>query len=211
MVLVARDGSEIRSARCRFMVEVKEAAPPPPPEVAELNLEDFDFYQNGIKLLPVEGKLRVVGDEPVDIFIDYELFPENLKTIMITLKDGGRSFSFLMRVNEEKTFYRASSYPPREAGFYSATIHIFDYGNQTIRKIEFWLEVIERQIAPHPLFYRLILFFRRTEAKILLGVIVLLFVLFLFLIVKRRRDGDEDQDEEERKKDETSYPITFPR
>ena len=76
--------------------------PPLPPAIEELELEDFSFWQEG-ELLLEEEKIKAKTDKPLRIALDYEKVPEVLKTIMVTLEKEGKYFSFLLRINEEKT------------------------------------------------------------------------------------------------------------
>ena len=60
---------------------------------------------------------------------------------MVTLEKGDKFFSFLLRINKEKTAYLATFLVPQEAGIYPITITILDYKNQTLKKIKGILEV----------------------------------------------------------------------
>lgn len=109
---------------------------PAPPEVEKIKLSDFDFIFQGKKLpLIEENKIEVKTGEPLTISIDYEKVPEVLKTIMVTLEKDGKFFSFLLRINKEKTAYLAALMLPEEPGIYPLTITILDYKNQAIKKI----------------------------------------------------------------------------
>jgi hypothetical protein len=118
---------------------------PPPPEIEELKLEDFDFFQKGIRLPLIErNKIEFEKEEPLTVSIDYEKVPEVLKTIMVTLKKEGKTFSFFLRVNPEKTVYQAAIVPP-EPGTYPLILTVLDYKNQALKKIFGQLTVIGTQ------------------------------------------------------------------
>jgi hypothetical protein len=118
---------------------------PPPPEIEELKLEDFDFFQKGEELPLIEDrKIEFKTENPLTISIDYEKVPEVLKTIMVTLEKGGKTFSFLLRVDQEKTVYQATIVPP-ELGAYPFILTVLDYKNQTLKKISGQLSVVEIQ------------------------------------------------------------------
>ena len=99
---------------------------PAPPEVEKIKISDFDFIFQGKKLpLIEENKIEVKINEPLTISIDYAKVPEVLKTIMVTLEKPSRNafgiaeaggddkfFSFLLRINKEKTAYSAVLMPP---------------------------------------------------------------------------------------------------
>lgn len=161
------------------------------PEIEKLTLEDFEFFQEDQKLLITETGVVEVGlQQPIKISIPYEKVPEVLKTIMITLEkparlpdgsqagEGKKSFSFLLRVNKDKTYYEAKIMP-LEAGFYPITFAILDYKNQTLKQI-FGKLIIkkEKPAVPSPE----IIWFKnlKTWLYILGGIIILVGLLIGF-------------------------------
>jgi len=122
---------------------------PPPPEIEKLTLKDFDFWQEDKKIPLEEGiKIKTETEKPLTISIPYESVPEVLKTIMVTLEKEGKFFSFLLRVNKEKTAYLSTLVPPEEAKVYPLTFTILDYKNQTLKKISGQLEVKKTEARP---------------------------------------------------------------
>ena len=130
---------------------VPPVIPPPgpplvPPELIpetlkDLSFLDFDFIQQGSKLPVIGGRVEVKPDQPLTVSIDYDKLPEVLKTILVTMRDEeGKTFSFLLRVDEEKQRYSATLKPP-VAGLYSLTFTVVDYQNQGLQKVEGELEV----------------------------------------------------------------------
>jgi len=165
----------------------------PPPEIEKIKLEDFDFYQEGKKLfLAEESKIKFKTEEPLTISLDYGKVPEVLKTIMITLEKQGKFFSFLLRINPEKTAYLATIMPPEEIGDYPLTINVFDYKNQTLKKITGQLEVFkaQSQIKPIPWYQKY-----RTYIYILLVLILLLLIAYYL----KRKLEEKNQKEKIRK------------
>jgi len=115
---------------------------PPPSEVEKIKITDFDFIQKEEKISLIDEKaIEAKSENPLTISIDYEKVPEVLKTIMVTLEKGDKFFSFLLRINKEKTAYLATFFVPQEAGIYPITITILDYKNQTLKKIKGILDV----------------------------------------------------------------------
>lgn len=115
---------------------------PPPPEIEGITLKDFDFFQEDKKIsLVAENQISAKLEKTLSVALNYEKIPEVLKTIMVTLEKGAKSFSFLLKINQDKTAYAASLIPPQEAGTYPMTITILDYKNQTLKKINGQLEV----------------------------------------------------------------------
>jgi len=130
---------------------------PPPPEIEKLILKDFDFIQEDKKIpLIEEFKIKVKTEEPLTISISYEKVPEVLKTILVTLEKGGKLFSFILRVNKEKTVYLATLVPPEEIGIYPLTLTTLDYKNQTLKKISGQLEIEKTEIVSVPWYKKII-------------------------------------------------------
>lgn len=123
---------------------------PPPPEIEKLTLDDFDFIQGGEKVPIIEGKIEIRPGALQTISIDYEKVPEVLKTIMVTMEKDGKFFSFLLRINKEKTAYLATLVPP-ESGMCSLTLTILDYKNQALKKIPGQLIVKETEVPSLPI------------------------------------------------------------
>lgn len=121
---------------------------PPPSEIEKITLEDFDFIQEGEKIPIIEEKIEVKSKEPLTISIDYEKVPEVLKTIMVTIEKEEKIFSFLLRVNQEKTAYLATLLSPEEIRIYPFSITVLDYENQALKRIPSQMKVIE---TPLPL------------------------------------------------------------
>jgi len=117
---------------------------PAPPEVEKITIDDFDFIQAGKKIPIIDGKLEIKKEEPLKILINYDKVPEVLKTITVTLEKGEKFFSFLLRINKEKTVYMATLLPPDEPGVYPVTISVLDYKNQTLKKFISQLIVLGR-------------------------------------------------------------------
>jgi len=161
--------------------------PPPPPEIEKLTLKDFDFWQEDKKIpLTEEFKVKTEKDKPLTISLDYEKVPEVLKTIMVTLEKEDKFFSFLLRINQEKTAYQAVVMSPKEAGIYPLTITILDYKNQTLKKITGQLIVEKPEVRP-----LLIPWYKNWQnwLYILLTLIILAGIVYLFrklYILKRR-------------------------
>lgn len=108
------------------------------PIINGLSLLDIDFIQDGKKLPVVSDTVNIKGDRTLTISIDYDKVPEILKTIAITLYDpvdSEKSFSFLLRVNKDKTAYQAVVGALERPGNYRFGIAILDLKNQGLKKL----------------------------------------------------------------------------
>ena len=101
--------------------------------------ELFVFKQLGEKTKPFfEGSyLKIKGNKSFTISVDYYKLPEVLKTIGVTLYDSKNpnlSFSFLMKLNEDKTAYEATVGAMPNDGEYLVSIYLINYQDQTVKK-----------------------------------------------------------------------------
>ncbi|HOX30264.1 MAG TPA: hypothetical protein P5080_04280 [Candidatus Paceibacterota bacterium] len=144
-------GNSASGAVAAAATQIRGAPPINPPEilvvdpprgVKRINLDDFDFIQDG-ELLDLENEsVELDRTKTFTVSIPYDKVPEVLKTIMVTLEKDGKSFSFILRANPSKTAYQATIVPP-DSGVYPLTITILDYQNQAFKRIEGELNVLK--------------------------------------------------------------------
>lgn len=100
-----------------------------------LSITDFQFFQEGV-VIPIEdGRIRIDGSRQLTILVPYEKMPEHLKTILVRVDDAGntsRSFTFLLRINKEKTAYTSTLAPLGRTGEYPIHISVLDYETQQV-------------------------------------------------------------------------------
>ena len=158
--------------------EIPSEAPPEeiPLEIEKLVIEDFNFIQEDKRINIKKGNIELKENIPLVISIPYEKVPEALKTIMITLEKNNKSFSFLLRINQDKTFYQATIMPP-EAGAYPMTLTILDYKNQSLKRIKGQLEIIQLSVA----------WYKSIWANPYLVLIVLSASIICVLFIKKKR------------------------
>lgn len=101
-----------------------------------LSLEDLLFEQDGKTLPYKNGEVHVDGSKLLHILLPYDLLPEHLKSIVMTFQDEeGKKFSFLLRVNDDRTFYTAAVAPLGTSGVFSFTTSIFDFSVQKVAEL----------------------------------------------------------------------------
>ncbi len=110
------------------------------PIIEALTFLDFDFIQNGRKISAFNDgdKVAIDGNLNLTVSLDYKKVPEILKSMVVTLSypdDPTRTFSFLLRVNKEKTLYTATIGALGQSGTYGVNIAIVDYQNRGMKKI----------------------------------------------------------------------------
>lgn len=86
----------------------------------------------------------VRSDTPVTFSIDYEKLPEVLKTIGVTIHNPahtGQTSSFILHVDSATKTYRTTVGTLDTPGRYPVTVHVFDYENRRLQKINGYLVV----------------------------------------------------------------------
>lgn len=184
-------------------------APSVHPLIEALSFLDFDFIQNGKKITSFtnEETVTIDGERNLTVSLDYKKVPEVLKSIVITLSyptDSTRKFSFLLRVNNEKTAYVATIAPLGESGTYGVNIAIVDYKNQGLKKIVGNLIATavsgfdrDRNIF---LIAIRIIFENSVNIILLLILLIILYKSFEAVLKKRKRIASTQNTSEEQKK-----------
>ena len=131
-------GSEIEK-------EVKESPfeelPPATETFPEIRKLSFVFSQDGKTSLIFSegGRLTLDGRINTTIYTNYVNFPEILKTIAVSLqhpKDQSKIFSFILKVNADKTRYSGIIGPLLDPGEYVTTIYLVDHKYSRLAKVK---------------------------------------------------------------------------
>lgn len=129
------------------------------------------------RYVSADRAININGQEELTVFLPKSLVPAGLKTIGLTLFAPGedrRSFSFILRLNEEGTGYTATLAPLQYSGAYKFTLHIINYKNQQIQRQNGTLVVSAAGALPFPLITG-----TASKAAVGLGVVVGLTQLLL--------------------------------
>lgn len=120
------------------------------PLTAKLSLEQFIFSQPFEKnKVFTGGKISIKGNKNLTIWVGYDLLPEDLKTIGVTIldpKDRLKGLSFLLRANETKTRYEATL-GQLPSGSYPIYIYIINFNNENIKRLNGQLVVVGGKAA----------------------------------------------------------------
>ena len=161
------DSGNYASGAIASAIPTKEAVPPelvpfvPPelvPKIAEITLQDFFFWVEGAKLLPVEGVITVKPGQIFKISIPAEKLPKVLKVIITIIgtptglklefiptvfaqSEDQQVSSYLLRINPEETAYEAIITAPKIPDTYPMTTVIMDFKEGTVSKIQAKLKV----------------------------------------------------------------------
>jgi chitodextrinase len=99
-----------------------------------IRFRDIEFIQEGKSV----GDLGVNPDLPLTIRIAYQKLPEHLKSIIVVFThpiDADATFSFMLRVNKDKSYYEATVAPLKKAGMYPVSLSIFDHQTRMVSSV----------------------------------------------------------------------------
>lgn len=151
----------------------------------ELEFNDLEFIQDDT-LLPVQDStVEIDGTKKLHIRIPYDRVPEHLKTILVTLEhpeDSDSVFSFLLRINAEKTAYESFIAPLGVSGTFPLRVSVFDfktsqigYADGTVHSTILYRETVESESGFVPMI--------RSVITYLSNGYFVLFILFLLLLL----------------------------
>lgn len=165
-------------------------APTVHPVIDALSFLDFDFIQDGQKINTFSrNSVSIDGSKNLTVLLAYSKVPEILKSIVVTLKhpeDPSKIFSFLLRVNEDKTAYVATLGALGDSGTYGVDIAIVDYKNQGLKRIVGNLIAsVATGYSKGKGFYSVLLLF--LEERIFYLILILLLLLLMYLFGRNRK------------------------
>ena len=114
--------------------------------VFQLGLNDISFTdQSGRLRYMVDNSVSIGNNQTTRISVPYEKLPEHLKTIIVRLThpEDGSVFSFLLKVNADKTAYEARIGALTTSGIYSFSFEVFDFKVKEIQRLSATVEVVE--------------------------------------------------------------------
>lgn len=110
-----------------------------------LQFDAIEFTQEGIEV----DRNDINASVPLTVRVPYAVFPEHLKTITVTLSspnDSAVTFSFLLRINKDKSYYEAVIAPLRTVGIYPVVLSFYDHQTQMVYAVEGIITVHEKKI-----------------------------------------------------------------
>jgi chitodextrinase len=157
-------------------------------EKIDLAFADVEVLQQGVRVSNEELEAML----PTTVGISYEKLPEHLKTIIVSLshpEDPATSFSFLLRINRDKTYYEAVIPALLASGEYSATVTVFDHKTQKLAQLKGSLTFKEDEHLRVPV-VPLSLTKQSAEKYLLfLFLVILLFLIMLLYLLFHHKRG----------------------
>lgn len=176
-----------------------------------LTFADLIFSQ-GRLLADAENKqVELSAYRSFSVGLDYDKLPAVLKTVVVTIThpdEKDKSFSFLLRADEKKDFYKATVAGLENTGTYRTEVTILDYKNRRVKTLTGDITVVsqpgsqeQKPTTTDPTVGET----ERSDSRFggLLDFALLLAGLLLFgilLIIFGRRSEEEEDTEKKRKR-----------
>lgn len=160
----------------------------------DIAFSDIEIIQNGKKLINRDDVVSVNGLRDTTIRIPYEKIPEHLKAITVLFThpdDTNQIFSFLLRVNKDKTAYEATVAPFEARGLYEMVVSIFDFDTEVLTKISGTLSVSHTDVRMEKQSWSITSMSPKTILAVTVSALILLILLFLLLFIIRRNKVSE--------------------
>lgn len=177
------------------------------PELPDIEIEigtpslDFGFGAENIQVLQSTSEFTfkseeivVLSTESFMVRIPYQTLPGNLKSIIVTLldpSDHSQSYSFLLRINKDRTAYEANIAPIDAEGVSRLQVEIFDFERELIGRYQKLITfVYPEDESPEVIFPDKIIALT-TSFFSSAWLIFLAFLLILFLLWRRSKQTED--------------------
>jgi len=152
--------------------------------------------QGGVTYSFASSSITLASDELFTVAIEAGAIAGAFKTIVVTLDDprgSGKTFSFLLRLNNDRTQYTATIAPVWAAGTATLLVDVYDYDAKVVGSYATQL-VFEVARGTSSSTFELVWFRLQAAMWGLLLVVPLLTLGGLWLLFRRRRQEDEDNE-----------------
>jgi hypothetical protein len=171
-----------------------------PVEVVVVPTFDFDvgnikFTQKDVTQTLKDKLIKINSDENFIISIPVTALPARLKSIVVTLTDPAdsrKSFSFLLRINKDRTDYEAVIAPLLVSGHSLVTVDIYDLERKVVASYKKTVELERGEVELGEVIFPDLIIKRFGDLK-LPALILLLGLSTWWFIIWRRRKAEDNQ------------------
>jgi hypothetical protein len=156
-------------------------------ENSPLKFYDLQFEQSGESARLISGEVLLDGGVKTKLSLAYDILPEHLKTIVVILtdpQDREKVFSFLLRVNKDKTAYEALIGPLLKGGLYPVSLEVIDFETKEISKVSGEVTVKQAKQAISKNMLSIPSFIQYDNVFWVLGLILLILLILILVIIK---------------------------
>lgn len=168
-------------------------------EIAVLGFDvsNINILQNDVNFNFLTEKIALSYQDSFVISIPFKSLPDHLKSIVVTLldpTDHHRSYSFLLKINKDKTAYEATIAPLNVLGVSRMQVEIFDFEKKVIglyrKQIDF--EVSNNSLKDTEVVFpdKIVDSFKKTTSIFLVVGLMTFVLIFLWWLGKRRGEDN---------------------
>lgn len=169
--------------------------------VPEIDLPNYNF--NRANIIISQGsetynfdsaKITLSSAETFLISIPYHALPKHLKSIVATIldpTDHRRGYSFLLRINKDRTAYEASVAPFAASGVSRLEIEIFDFEAQVVGRYRKQIDFVYRGSSQNEVIFPDKIVSVTKSLLPLLGTAFGLVGILIWLVWRRRNEAED--------------------
>ena len=174
-------------------------------EVEDKVITEFGFDSSNIQIKQndnlytfLDSEISLFKNEPFTISIPYTSLPKHLKSIVVTMLDPTnhkRSFSFLLRINKDRTAYEATIAPLGVVGVSRLQVEIFDFERKIVGLYRKQITFSNSAVSPHEVIFPDKIVNSASKAGLILfyGILLLLIIWLLFFWKRRKRKTEDNR------------------
>lgn len=154
-----------------------------------LSVSDITLRQGDVLQTFSDEIVQLSSEVPFTVSVKADALPRQLKSIIATIlhpTDRNQSYSFLLRLNAEATFYEATVAPFTLTGVSRIMIEVYDYGEMVVGRYGKQIEFVSGGYNPAPVVVFPDAFVAHLHNTYTVLWVVIVIVLVTWLIVRRR-------------------------
>ena len=172
-------------------------------EVPEIDLPDFNFdraniiISQGASIYNFDAAEIVLSSaDTFLISIPYQALPKHLKSIVATILDPNdhrQGYSFLLRINKNRTAYEASVAPFAVAGVSRLEIEIYDFEAEVVGRYRKQIDFVYKGSNQNEVIFPDKIVIITQSLLPMVGIVSGILLLFIWFVFWRRRREAEDK------------------
>lgn len=174
----------------------EQSLPSALPEITLFGLDphSITLQQNGVVTNFLSERITLSPSEPFVVSIPFLALPDHLKAIIVTLKDPTdqrRSYSFLLKINPDRSAYQAMIAPLTITGGSRLTVEIYDFERALVGRYSAQIDFVAAPMADPTVLFPDAFIRPLAAAGPCLLAFGLIFLGWLFLFWRRSREAED--------------------
>jgi len=202
--VIGRDGAFSSGAILKTSLNLSSALdnggvtlnPEPEIELPDFNFDRADITINqGAKTFTFDsGRITLLAGDTFLVSIPYDALPKHLKSIVATIldpSDHNRKYSFLLRINKDRTAYEAALAPINTAGVSRLELEIFDFEARVVGRYNKQVDFVYSSGSQNGVIFPDKIVSAVQSSLTFGGYFLVLLLLVIWLFFRRRRETED--------------------